>query len=237
MSFQIKLILHNKFFFLLLFFFGVFFYNKGMASGFNHIKEPLHGILVEGIDCSGKSTVCKLLEEKFRKRGLEPKLNHCYLSDNYLIRFLLKKSIEFEGTEDEAIYHACATILDQFLFKIKPEAFYIQDRNWLSQACWLKFFCPEQSYAPKNYIFNNHQKFKWNVYLTVSHEIFKERYKLRSNNSKLDRLLFENQEIFIKYNDFFLTQFPADEGWVVINTDFLSPDQVADQILEHCNIK
>lgn len=214
--------------------FFLFFMSISCAAAADSTKEPLNGILIEGIDFSGKSSVCKLLGEKLTKAGIATETNYCYLSTHPLVSFILKKAIESTDIEEESNYHACATILDRVLFRPKPGTFYIQDRNWYTQACWLKFFA--KNYAPENYLFNTHQKFKWNVFLTISYDTLKGRYEQRLKKSSLNKLLFENQDTFIKYTDLCLSHFPDDEKWIVINTDYLSVEQVTEKILNFCSI-
>lgn len=212
-----------------------FFFCFSLSNSNANEVESLYGILIEGMDLSGKTTVCKALKEMLENKGVKIKYNHCYLSDNFLVGFLFEKAMQAEGTEDESYYYASATVLDHFCFKKVENLFYIQDRNWLSQECWSKFFCSEKKFSlfPKDYIIKNHIKFKWNVYLALSYETFKNRYEIREEKTLLNKVFFNNRDTFSKYQEFCLSKLPKNENWLIIYTDFLNIDEIIDQILEY----
>lgn len=70
-----------------------------------HHTQIVNGILIEGMDCSGKSTICELLDQTLKKK-FNTKFNYIFLSDNIIVRFLLDKALSHEGTEDSDLFYA-----------------------------------------------------------------------------------------------------------------------------------
>jgi thymidylate kinase len=224
-------ILCKKVFILKFKIFFFLFFGSVFATDF-----ALNGILLEGMDYSGKSTVCDLLEETLKERGFVVKKNHFYLSDNFIVKFLFNKAISTEGSEDYHLLYAAGCLLDRFLFREEPGIFYIQDRNWLTHDAWASIEFSETSEVPAGYFLKNHKPFKWNVLLTISYEKIQERFSQREKRSYLNERLFEDKEVFLNYHEYLISRIPSDENWLILDTSNLMPDEVVKKIVEYFGI-
>ena len=215
--------------------FKIFFFFCSFGSIFA-TDFALNGILIEGMDYSGKSTVCDLIGETLKDRGFIVEKNHLYLSDNFIVKFLFNKAILTERSEDYHLLYAAGCLLDQFLFREKIGVFYIQDRNWLTHESWASIEFSKSSEVPADYFLKNHRSFKWNVLLTISYEELRERFLQREKKSYLNERIFEDKEFFLNYHEYLISRIPLDENWLILDTSNLIPDEVVKKIVEYFGI-
>lgn len=224
------------YFFGIFFCLGLFFFSLDVLAVESKDNIVIRGVLIEGVNAVGKSTVSQKLKEILTKNGIKLELNHIFFSRNPLVKFTWNKSQETENTPEEPYYFGIGTVLDLNLFFPKSDLFYIQDRNWLSLECWIKFFHPDKQFGPENFLLKNHHRLQWNVFLTASYETVMARNLQRDKKSSHADSILESEDKFIEYTNFCISKIPANENWIVIDTDDTTPDEVVEQILQFCNL-
>lgn len=191
----------------------------------------VNGILIEGVDYAGKTSVAKKLLQEIRKKGKETRYNKDYLlKDNPLVKLFIKKGDAISPPNIlQDIYYITAKLIEKEYYR-QERVFIIQDRYLFSTLNHISFF-----YLNKNKdilkLYEVGLHFKKNIYLTCSLESKKERCHHDPPKDPFDRFLFSNINLFQEYDEFCLSNVPKDESWIIINTDNLSIDEIAKKVL------
>jgi len=177
-------------------------------------KKTIPGILIEGDDYSGKSTISHALEKKLQAIGTNNIIyNHYYLSNHPLTSLLVTQAKSFSDKEKKQQLFAVAAMIDYDLFTLQPDHFYIQDRNWLSHL-------NKNKCIDKNIILKKRIPFAYNVFLTVSCQ---EQKKRMPPDKNLASLYYKKETL--------RALIPKQEHWLFIDTSHKSIDAVISEII------
>lgn len=177
-------------------------------------KKIIPGLLIEGEDYSGKSTVAKLLLPKLQEKlGKIIVYNHYYLSSDDVISCLIEQARSGVSGITKRKLFAAAAMIDYDLFEIQPNTFYLQDRNWLSHINGNQFL-------NHDIILKKRFAFEYNIFLTVD---LQEQKRRMNPNTPIKNSHYTIKEI--------KQLIPSTENWHFINTTQKIPLEVANKIL------
>ena len=128
-----------------------------ISWGGTFAKEEIPGILIEGTDYAGKSTVCEALNNKLTAQKTNIHFGHCCISNSSVVKFLWQKAREEKNILKSSWLRTATGIIDNTLFQPSSRTFYIQDRNWLSNHCRMEFFHPGAAFMSEAYIVKKHK--------------------------------------------------------------------------------
>jgi thymidylate kinase len=192
-------------------------------------QRIIPGLLIEGVDFIGKSTVAKRLVDVLNSSGHDSKMRKCYISGAPLVDFLDQQAARTDSMLERDSYYSAAIVLDILLFR-PLRTFLVQDRHWLSQTGRNLFFHPEQELLPPGLVERMHFPFQFNVLLTSNLETKIERSRDRPSKSPRDRYLREHPASHQEYEAFLMQLLPNDEHWVVLDTTGQTVDEVVESI-------
>ncbi|WP_405880992.1 hypothetical protein OG747_21740 [Streptomyces sp. NBC_01384] len=213
-------------------------------------RPPVPGILIEGHEYSGKSTLAQRVADGLRLRGLAVRASHGTLTRDPLGRSLLDEALTvFEGTEHHEFRHpetwrrfnsrrSAQLILDTELFGELgpgPGEILVQDRYWLPQYAFNQYFTPAEGYLSEAWTASRVPRFAVQVYLTCDTATRRRRAATRDGdgakhplNAFLRRHLDEVAGL-----DRFTTGLVQDSPhWLVLRSDRLSPEEMTDVVLK-----
>jgi thymidylate kinase len=191
----------------------------------------IDGVLIEGVDYVGKTSVATRMVELLTERGTPASLGKCYLRRTPLIEFLEEQAKRTESMLERDWYYSAAIMADLYAFE-PPGTFVVQDRHWLTQVGRNRFFHPGLELIRPGLLEERHHPFRFNVLLTSSLEAKLERSRSRPPNSPRDRYLAERPTLHQDYEQSLVDLLPASERWTVLDTTRMTIDEVAGAVLE-----
>lgn len=190
--------------------------------------REINGVLIEGTDFSGKSTVARIIAGCLA----DAVLRRCFLTEHPLVMFIDLEAKRYDDIATRDKFYTSALLMDLHLLpRHAPNVFVVQDRHWLSQVGRNRFFHPNKVEFPVDEIIANHIPFRFNFYLSSDMASKKHRATCRNPSSPRDRFLANNPEIHQRFDEFHLPLLPQDEHWQVLDNSQLSAEQAAQQIL------
>ena len=195
--------------------------------------ESLDGVLIEGVDYVGKTTVALRLAELIRQDGREVSVGRCYVDRTPLIEFLEREAQKSADMIVRDHYYTAALISD-IAAAVQPSDYRVQDRHWLTQLGRNMFFHTGEQVFPARYFSEAHRPFARNVLLTSSASAKADRAASRPAKSPRDQYLLARPDLHQKYEAFLQTLVPAEEDWLILDTTELSVDEVAREIHAYC---
>ncbi|GII90132.1 hypothetical protein [Sinosporangium siamense] len=194
--------------------------------------DMIEGVLLEGVDYVGKTTVSHRLADLMGRNGRTIGLGQCYLQRSPLIEFLEKEAKKSDDMMVRDYFYTAALVSDLSTL-VPPREYRVQDRHWLTQLGRNAFFHTEEM-VPARYLLEEHRPFTHNVLLTSSARSKRERTAGRQPGSPRDAYLAAHPEVHQEYEDFVTALLPADENWLVLDTTDCPVDEVARRILAYC---
>jgi thymidylate kinase len=189
----------------------------------------IEGVLIEGVDFVGKTTVSRRLVQALVTEGQDAALRQCYMSGSPLVRFLDEEAKRYDSMLVRDRYYSAAIVLDLQLAR-PSDAFLVQDRHWLSQLGRNRFFHPEEALIPAGYLEQTHVPFRHNVLLVCDIQDKHERTEGRAVKSPRDRYLRENPAIHQAYEEFLRSLIPSGEDWIVLDTTGRNVEEVVQEL-------
>lgn len=208
----------------------------------------VHGILLEGMCFSGKTTVAQALVEVLSE--IAPvRFNHCYLNDNVPNRLLHDLAIESIGSPTELhfpdreilrcfnAYRSANIMIDAAALSVEPGEFTgirVQDRHWFSQLCHNDFFNPEEGYLSPHWIRSCAPVFTVNVYLASDTSMRKARSSAgaRSGENAIHEYFRNNMNELEKFELFCREKCNSLPDWHVLDSNALGLAQTLDTIVK-----
>jgi len=218
---------------------------------------PIYGMVIEGQDCSGKSTICDLLKDRLLNMNIDIITGHGTLTQNNFVKFLsgcaynalpdfnnCNKHKEQHSTLFNKFnkYSMSELILDLLIFEREEKenkCFFLQDRYFFSQILFNIIMNKNGCLSQEMHMFQSmYRPFLLNIYLTVSESERIDRMHKRSIGRKLDGtdLLFYNHPEIATEMDNIAKQLIKNknqrENWMIIDTTISNPKRIANKILE-----
>ena len=153
----------------------------------------INGLVLEGGEYSGKTSVAKELEKMLTAKGIKVKRGHAILQRPTVIMLLNKEAfrslpkhipLAFRDKTFFKRFNALRTaqlMVDLTLSQEQKvdtdDAFLIQDRHWHTQKFMNQFFTPGLLEAETQWLEDHQIKFKHKVYLTCSNKVRLQRSK------------------------------------------------------------
>lgn len=214
-------------------------------------SQVINGVLIEGLDYSGKTTIAKILKKKLEEKSYNIRTGHGMLGNSELSVFLASLGYDSLPTEVSKTFpdakiienkvklHFAGLIVDKILSNqklqeyIKQEIFLIQDRYFLTLKCAKMFFIPNLE-IPELKIFEQDLiPFKLNIYLTCNLYTRKKRIQSREKEpDRLEKYLIAHLGELYKYDDLCQSMIKEKPEWYIIDTSNKKPEEIADQILD-----
>jgi thymidylate kinase len=191
----------------------------------------IDGILIEGSEQSGKTTVCHLVASALAEHGIATHVGHGYIHANRLLDRFLTASRKASDLLELDWYYSANILLDLTLCRrALPREFVVQDRHWYSQVARNEFFHGSAP-LPTELIEAQHIPFTYNVFLKSNLVTKLARARARRSTSMRDAYLRKRPVLHQSYDEYLERRLPRDERWQVIDTSALSPDEVAARIV------
>jgi thymidylate kinase len=193
----------------------------------------INGVLFEGIDYSGKTSVTKALVGRLAERGIAAERRGCYVSRTPLVHMIDRRALLTDSLRDRDVYYSASMLLDLQLMhrELDPDLFLVQDRHWFSQVGRNDFFHAGDEIVDRQLLIEPHVPFRTQVYLWCDVAAKAERVVSRSPKSPRDALLAGDRSLHQAYDDFTRDLLPSDEQWSVIDTSSRSVDEVVDAVI------
>lgn len=208
----------------------------------------INGVLVEGLNYSGKTTLARMVARELTSRGLKVQSGHCYLCSEPIVESL--QDLSFNGLEDKEAngfpdaemmrpfnaFRSAQIIVDsQFAAQKEwPVGFLVQDRQWFSQLCNNEFFTPGESFLSAEWIAHHAPQFTVQVYLTCTPRVRLERLRKRptAESHALNTYLRANVDSFPRFEETCLELVDRYGGFEVVNTDDLDVTDLARSLVD-----
>lgn len=197
--------------------------------------EPIDGVLIEGVDFVGKTTVARRLTQLVNELARPASLGRCYVQPSPLTAFLENEAAKYDDMRTRDYYYSAALVADLSMLT-PPDDYRVQDRHWLTQVGRNAFFYPGEQMMPGEYVFEAHRPFGHNVLLTSTAATKAQRAERRAATSPRDRFLRANPGLHQDYESFLRTLLPAEEDWLMLDTTDCSVEEVSRQILRYCGL-
>jgi len=213
-------------------------------------RPPTPGILIEGHEYSGKTTLARRVADGLRRRGRTVRASHGTLTHDPLVRSLLDEALAiFEGAEQRDFRDAqtwrrfnsrrsAQLVLDTELFtqtQPGPGEVLVQDRYWLPQYAFNQYFTPAEGYLSPAWIASRIPTFTVQVYLTCDTAARRRRAATRDGDSAkhpLNAFLRRHLDEVTGLDRFTATLVEDSPHWLVLRSDRLSPQEITDTVLE-----
>lgn len=192
-------------------------------------SAAISGVLIEGVDFIGKTSVASRLVEVLESKGRPATMRKCYMSGAPLVEFLDQQATMYDSMLERDSYYSAAILLDLLLFR-PLDRFLVQDRHWLSQVGRNLFFHPDRQLIPNGFLETHHIPFAFNVLLTSDLEAKLARSRGRPSKSPRDRYLRKHPAAHQEYEMFLTRLLPTEEDWVVLDTTGKTVDEVVESI-------
>lgn len=208
-----------------------------MALAPKPANTQVPGILIEGSDYAGKSTVARLLAEQLQEGGAVFETGKCYLTRNPVVAFLDDEARRHDDLLVRDKYYSAAIMCDLEAAKMfPPKCFRIQERHWLSQLGRNLFFHPDIPLIPDGYLEQRHLTFTIQILLYSDVASKNRRVGSRPPASPRDRLLLGDPALHQAYDDFIKSLLPPTEEWLILDISDASPKEVTVRILQQTGL-
>ncbi|MFF1659160.1 hypothetical protein [Streptomyces sp. NPDC058255] len=216
----------------------------------NPERSTVYGVLLEGNNYSGKSSVARALGQKLTARGDTVRQRHCYVVDSEASMDLQRQAFDaVKGWEGRPypdadllrgfnVRKSAQILVDSGLIResaadLNSGAIVIQDRHWFTQYCSNEFFNPGEGLLSEAWLCRHAPRFTVQVYLTCTQEERERRARLRIGPEKHNLNAYQRAHLseLASYDAFCRSVIEDDLSWQIIETDQLPPEAVADSIL------
>ncbi|HSE18454.1 MAG TPA: hypothetical protein VLB46_15480 [Pyrinomonadaceae bacterium] len=192
----------------------------------------VNGVLIEGVDFVGKTSVASRLVEIMQSDGDVVRTGKCYLRQSALIDYLQDCARLYRTMIDRDMLYTAALLADLATYTPDP-MFVVQDRHWLTQVGRNRFFHSNRELVPNGTIERLRVPFQYNVFLKCDLKTKLVRGGSRLPNSPRDEYLAAHPTAHQDYEALNLSLIPESESWLIIDTSALTIDEVALQIHEY----
>ena len=217
----------------------------------------INGLLLEGGEYSGKTSVANALEKMLTQKGLKITRGHAVLTRSPVIMMLNKEAFRslprhiplafpdknffkrFNGLRTAQLMLDMVAAQEQLSKFTGPDTFLIQDRHWHSQKFMNLFFSPGALDGETRWLEAHQIKFKHKVYLTCAHKTRLQRSKKYPKYGAFAALdeyfLFHVAKVDI-FDQFCIDLIQKEGGWIIMDTTGKKPEEIAQDILDQIKV-
>lgn len=203
----------------------------------------VNGLLIEGLNYSGKTTLARAVADILASRGVKVGSGHCFLCAEPVVESL--QDLSFNGLSGKKpdgfpdpvmmrpfnAFRSAQIMADSQFAALRTwqDGVLVQDRQWLSQVCNNEFFTPGEGFLSPEWIARHAPRFTVQVYLTCSPEVRLERAEKRSrpDSHALNTYLRANVDSFPEFERTCLELVEKHGGFEVVDTDDLDVNALA----------
>jgi thymidylate kinase len=196
-------------------------------------RDVIAGVLIEGVDYSGKSSVADKLERLLHSRGIGFVRRACFLNTHPVIAALLELAKASNDMEFRDVCYTSCLLHDLCLPALpRPPGYLVQERHVLTQIGRNSFFYDDPQRWQIPLMQGLRPRFGCQIYLWSNMDAKRSRTRTRPPKSPRDALLASDIMLHQRYDDAMRSMLPTGEDWLVIDTSSLTPEAVAERILE-----
>lgn len=196
--------------------------------------STIPGLLIEGVDYSGKTSVAESLIEMMIGRGRTVYRRACFMNMHPVIDGLLAMAKASDRMDERDVCYTASILLDVSLPPSPPTPGYlIQERHVQTQIGRNTFFYDDDDRWHVDQLRRLRRPFSSQVYLTSDLASKHTRTRTRPAKSPRDALLAGDPLLHQRYDDYMRETLPENESWLVIDTSTLGIAEVAERILDH----
>jgi thymidylate kinase len=210
----------------------------------------LPGILLDGHECSGKTSIARLITDGLRARHREVTQSHGTLTRGGLVDAMLREAVAvFEGAADRPFHdlrlwrrfnsmRSAQLVVDAELAAAQgppePGAVRVQDRYWLTQHSFNTFLTPGEGYLAPEWIRTRAPRFAVQIYLTCAPAARRERMAARKGPAKhaVNAFLHRHLDEIVRLDELTTRQVTGDPEWTVLRSDGCTAAELAERVLE-----
>ncbi|WP_439657503.1 hypothetical protein ACSHWB_34630 [Lentzea sp. HUAS TT2] len=206
----------------------------------------ISGVLLDGHECSGKTSLARVISAGLQARGRTVTQSHGTLTKGGLVDAMLREAVAvFDDAADRPFHdlrlwrrfnsiRSAQLVVDAELARSTPDEVRVQDRYWLTQHAFNTFLTPGEGYLAPEWIRTRAPRFAVQVYLTCSPAARRERMAARTGPAKhaVNAFLHRHLDEIIRLDELTLRQVVDDPEWTVLRTDHLGAQELAEQVLD-----
>lgn len=220
----------------------------------NRVDVP--GVMIEGYNYSGKSTLAKVVAEDLRVRGLTVRESHGTFTHESIVDNLFRQAlVDFADISHEEArarpfpdpglfrqfdaLKAAQLMIDTEFARggslVDPGTVYVQDRYWLSQYAGNFVLSPGEEFLTDRWMRQRAPRFTVQIYLTCTDETRQKRCDARGAAAErhvLNSYLRHHLDGVIEMDRVAVDLVQDDPEWTVLYSDDLGPQELADQVVE-----
>lgn len=208
------------------------------------------GILLDGHECSGKTSLARLITAGLHARGREVTQSHGTLTKGGLVDAMLREAVAvFDDAADRPFHdlelwrrfnsmRSAQLVVDAELAAQQgpsaPNEVRVQDRYWLTQHSFNTFLTPGEGYLAPEWIRARAPRFAVQIYLTCAPAARRERMAARTGPAKhaVNAFLHRHLDEIVRLDELTTRQVVDDPEWTVLRSDRCTAPELAEQVLE-----
>jgi thymidylate kinase len=214
------------------------------------------GILVEGLNFAGKSTLTQELVRRLRARGERARAGHCWLLDEPLNREVHDRAFESVSRWEDAafpdadymrpfnVYRSAHLLMDTLIATrgtrtAHPAELLVQDRHWLTQYGSNEFFNPGEGLLSRQWIERCAPIFRLHVYVTCSPSVRRRRAESPDTRRHhgLHAYMRAHADRLGAFDELCRGLIGDDPSWIVCSTDDSTPAELATRVLAELDLR
>lgn len=210
----------------------------------------ISGILLDGHECSGKTSLARLITAGLHARGCEVTQSHGTLTKGGLVDAMLREAVAvFDDAADRPFHdlrlwrrfnsmRSAQLVVDAELAAAQgpsaPGEVRVQDRYWLTQHSFNTFLTPGEGYLAPEWIRARAPRFAVQIYLTCAPAARRERMAARTGPAKhaVNAFLHRHLDEIVRLDELTTRQVIDDPEWTVLRSDRCTAPELAEQVLE-----
>ncbi|PEW81017.1 hypothetical protein CN447_28995 [Bacillus thuringiensis] len=197
--------------------------------------ERIMKILIEGLDCSGKTTLTNRIVEKFKSEGYPIRINQGGLYKGFIHRLAhwMYRTEKLNNTFLLNLMFALVHIVDGL--KYKHYGIFVQDGSYDRMIAYQKTF----GFKLLSWLMEKLScvliKYDLIIYLEVNYSIRVKRMYARKKNNVNDSIMLNQPEKFLELEKCLYDRVKCKKNCVVINTTNLNENEIVNIASKHVN--
>lgn len=194
------------------------------------MARQINGVLLEGVDYAGKTTIARLLQDACAREGVAARYAKEFATADPQVTALAARAnaLPLGYEQDRLLAEAAVADIDAYQ---DGDAFVVQDRHWLSMAAQLGFLYPDRDVSLCDRLVREHVPFACQVYLTSTLEAKRARIAACPPRSTLDAWLAADPIRHQRYDEHMRALIPPAEDWLILDTSELTIEDAATAIM------